>query len=165
MDISVLAQQTPTSGARTKTTNVNGWFTIMVPCYIFISSISSSMMAPGLGRISTNFRIENQIVSQLMLSVFILAFAIGPLFFGPPSEVYGRVPVLPCANMIFLIFNIVCAFRFLAGIGGSAPLTVRTYRSKTKSVGILGDLFSPEQRGKSMAIYTLAPLLGPALDP
>lgn len=66
------------------------------------------MMAPGLGRISTNFRIENQIVSQLMLSVFILAFAIGPLFFGPPSEVYGRVPVLPCANMIFLIFNIVC---------------------------------------------------------
>lgn len=66
----------------------------MVPCYIFISSISSSMMAPSLGRISTNFRIENQIVSQLMLSVFILAFAIGPLFSGPLSEVYGRVPVL-----------------------------------------------------------------------
>lgn len=66
------------------------------------------MMAPGLGRISTNFRIENQIVSQLMLSVFILAFAIGPLFFGPLSEVYGCVPVLQCANMIFLIFNIVC---------------------------------------------------------
>jgi MFS family permease len=29
----------------------------------------------------------------------------------------------------------------------------------------LGDLFPPEQRGKSMAIYTLAPLLGPAVGP
>ena len=53
---------------------------------------------------------------------------------GPLSEVFGRVRVIQGANMIFLIFNTVCgfaqtkqqmmAFRFLAGIGGSAPQAV-----------------------------------------
>ena len=53
---------------------------------------------------------------------------------GPLSEIYGRVPVLQFANLWFLITNTVCgftqssgqiiAFRFLAGLGGSAPLAV-----------------------------------------
>jgi MFS family permease len=93
------------------------------------------MMAPGLEKIAAEFHIEDQIESQLMLSIFVLAFAIGPLLFSPLSEVYGRIVVLQSANMIFLVFNIACgvcqskgqmiAFRFLAGLGGSAPLTVR----------------------------------------
>ncbi|OKL57697.1 hypothetical protein UA08_07061 [Talaromyces atroroseus] len=141
--------------------------TVMVSFYAFISSVSSSMMAPGLGTIAEEFHVEDEIESQLMLSIFILAFAIGPLFFAPLSEVYGRVLVLQSANMIFLVFNIACGvcqskgqmivFRFFAGLGGSAPLTI--------GGGVLGDLFPPEQRGKSMAIYTLAPLLGPAVGP
>lgn len=31
--------------------------------------------------------------------------------------------------------------------------------------GVLGDMFQPEERGKALAIYSLAPLLGPALGP
>lgn len=31
--------------------------------------------------------------------------------------------------------------------------------------GVLGDCFKPEERGKSVAIYSLAPLLGPAVGP
>ncbi|KAF7596684.1 hypothetical protein BBP40_000607 [Aspergillus hancockii] len=49
------------------------------------------------------------------------------------------------------------AFRFLAGLGGSAPLAI--------GGGLLSDLFMPEERGKSIAIYSLAPLLGPAVGP
>ena len=92
-------------------------------------------MAPALPSISREFGITNEVESQLVLSVFILAYAIGPLFLGPLSEVYGRVPVLQLANLVYLIFNTACggsrnkgemvAFRFLAGLGGSAPLAVR----------------------------------------
>ena len=70
----------------------------------------------------------------MVLSIFVLAYAVGPLFLGPLSEVYGRVPVLQLANLVYLIFNTAAggskskgqmlAFRFLSGLGGSAPLAV-----------------------------------------
>ncbi len=69
-----------------------------------------------------------------MLSVFVLAYAVGPLVLGPLSEIYGRVPVLQLSNLLYLIFNTACGasrnmgqmigFRFLSGLGGSAPLAV-----------------------------------------
>ncbi len=30
---------------------------------------------------------------------------------------------------------------------------------------MLGDMWSPEERGKAIAVYSLAPLLGPAIGP
>ena len=48
------------------------------------------------------------------------------------------------------------AFRFLAGLGGSAPLSI--------GGGVLGDCFRPEERGQAIAIYSLAPLLGLVFD-
>jgi MFS family permease len=49
------------------------------------------------------------------------------------------------------------AFRFLAGLGGSAPLSI--------GGGVIGDLFDAEHRGQAIAIYSLAPLLGPVVGP
>ena len=49
------------------------------------------------------------------------------------------------------------AFRFLAGLGGSAPLSI--------GGGVIGDLFDAEHRGQAIAIYSLAPILGPVVGP
>lgn len=105
-----------------------------VSSFTFISPVASSMVAPALQSIRSDFGIEDQLVSQLTLSIFVLAYAFGPLFLGPFSEIYGRVIVLQLANLFFLVFNIACGvakteaqmivFRFLAGLGGSAPLAV-----------------------------------------
>ncbi|KAE8381504.1 major facilitator superfamily domain-containing protein [Aspergillus bertholletiae] len=140
---------------------------ITVSCFTFISPASSSMVAPALSTMAKEFHVSNEIESQLMLSVFVLAYAVGPLFLGPFSEIYGRVPVLQLANLWYLVFNVVggvakskgqmIAFRFLAGLGGSAPLAI--------GGGVLSDLFVPEERGRAIAIYSLAPLLGPAIGP
>ena len=133
----------------------------------FISPVASSMVAPALTDMSRDLGVSNTVESQMMLSIFILAYAFGPLLLGPLSEVYGRVPVLQLANLFFLVFNLVCGFaqtsaqmlvfRFLAGLGGSAPLSI--------GGGILADCFTAEQRGKAIAIYSLAPLIGPAAGP
>ena len=138
-----------------------------VSSFTFISPVSSSMVAPALPAMAADLGITNEIASQMMLSIFILAYAVGPLFLGPLSEVYGRVPVLQLANLFFLIFNLACGFaqtgaqmlvfRFFAGIGGSAPLAI--------GGGILADCFSAEERGKAIGIYSLAPLIGPAVGP
>jgi MFS family permease len=49
------------------------------------------------------------------------------------------------------------AFRFLAGLGGSAPQSI--------GGGVIGDLFDAEHRGQAISIYSLAPLLGPVIGP
>ncbi|KAL4883964.1 major facilitator superfamily domain-containing protein [Aspergillus karnatakaensis] len=140
---------------------------LMVSSFTFISPVSSSMVAPALTTLAKELNIEDAVESQLTLSVFVLAYAVGPLFLGPLSEIYGRVIVLQLSNLFYLVFNIGCAVsqtkvqmivcRFFSGLGGSAPLAV--------GGAVLSDCFTPEQRGKSIAIYSLAPLLGPAVGP
>jgi len=92
------------------------------------------MVAPALGVMARDLHVSDPLVQSMILSVFVLAFAIGPLILAPCSEVYGRIPVLQVANLLFLAFNIGCgfansaglmvAFRFIAGLGGSASLAV-----------------------------------------
>lgn len=125
------------------------------------------MVAPALTTIAREFGITQSVEQSLVLSIFLLAYAMGPLLLGPMSEIYGRTIVLQLSNLFYLIFNIACAvsqskgqlivFRFLSGLGGSAPLAL--------GGGVLSDLFIPEERGKAISIYSLAPLLGPAVGP
>ena len=125
------------------------------------------MVAPAISSIAAEFKITSEVQQQMVLSVFVLAYAIGPLFLGPLSEIYGRVPVLQLANLLFLVFNTACggsrnkgemiAFRFLSGLGGSAPLAI--------GGGFLSDCWRAEERGRAISLYTLGPLLGPAIGP
>ena len=108
--------------------------TFVVSAFTFISPVSSSMVAPALSIISSEFGITSDAVANITLSIFVCAYAVGPLFLGPLSEVFGRVYVLQLSNLFFLAWNLACGFaqntpemiifRFLAGIGGSAPLAI-----------------------------------------
>src|SRR5882757_5024812 len=95
--------------------------------YTFVTPLGSSMMAPGLPDIALKYNITNPTITAMTLSIFLLSFAIGPLFLAPLSEMYGRVWVrgtVPCnqrnsnsfvfkvfhiGNIIFLGLNIGCA--------------------------------------------------------
>lgn len=139
--------------------------TFVVSSFTFISPVASSMVAPALTTIATDFGITSEVESQLVLSVFILAYAVGPLFLGPLSELFGRRKVLQLSNIFFFAFNLGCGFaqtsgqmivfRFLSGLGGSAPLSI--------GGGVLGDCWLAHERGKAIAVYSLMPLIGPAV--
>ncbi|KAF2160311.1 hypothetical protein M409DRAFT_70489 [Zasmidium cellare ATCC 36951] len=126
----------------------------------------STIMAPAINTIAKELHMSSA-ESVMALSIYLLATAFGPLFIGPLSEVYGRKPILHFSNIWFLIWNIVCGFantkgtliaaRFLAGFGASAIYAL--------AGGVLGDVWRPEQRGKSLGIYLLIPLLGAAVGP
>lgn len=93
------------------------------------------MIAPALPAIGHDLHITNNLELALTLSIFVLGFAVGPLFLSPLSEVYGRVIILQASNGLYIIFNTCCGFaqssaqlvvfRLLAGLGASAPLSVR----------------------------------------
>lgn len=84
--------------------------TVLISLFMTVSPISSSMVAPALDAISSEFGFQSAFQSQATLSVFILASIIGPLVISPLSEVYGRLPVLQVTCFLYLVFNLACGF-------------------------------------------------------
>lgn len=128
--------------------------------------MSGAMLAPALTVISEDLN-TNPEETQIFLSIFVLAFAFGPMVLSPFAEVFGRRPVWIIASCFYIVWNTVAGFskssglmiasRVLSGLGASAEFSV--------SNPVLSDTWRPEQRGTSFAIATFIPLLGPALGP
>jgi hypothetical protein len=77
--------------------------TAIVSVFTFISPTSSSMSAPALPLIGRDLGVTDNTELSLLISVFVLAYAVGPLFLGPLSEIYGRRIVLQLSNLFFLV--------------------------------------------------------------
>lgn len=125
------------------------------------------MFAPGVPELMQEFQTTNTELGTIVVSIYVLGFAAGPMVLAPLSELYGRVPVYHACNICFLIFSIACAvssnlniligFRFLSGIFGSAPLT--------NGGGTIADCVKQEHRGAAMSTFVIGPLLGPVIGP
>jgi MFS family permease len=87
-----------------------------VSLYTLIPPLASSMMAPGLPNVAEKLHITSDTLLAMTLSIFLLTFAIGPLFMAPLSEIYGRTWVLHISNLVFLAFNLGTAFAPTTGI-------------------------------------------------
>ncbi|KAF8516470.1 major facilitator superfamily domain-containing protein [Hysterangium stoloniferum] len=149
-------------------TNGRKWkSTAIVSAYTLLPPLASSIMAPALPEIGQHYNITSPTLLNLTLTIFLLAFGLAPLVIAPFSEIYGRVWVLHLSMIFFLAFSFGCifaptagaliAFRFLAGIGGSTPISI--------GGGVVSDLFRPNERAGAMSLYAMGPVLGPAIGP
>lgn len=131
------------------------------------SALGSSIAAPGVNQAIVDFDSTSSILSSLIVSVYNVGLAIGPLIVAPLSEMYGRLIPYHVTNVLFVLFTIGCAlspnlpalviFRMLAGMEASAVMTI--------GGATVADLFIQEERGRAMAIWTFGPLMGPAVGP
>jgi multidrug resistance protein len=125
------------------------------------------MFAPGVPEVMREFHSTSTTLASLVVSIYILGYAFGPLFIAPLSEIYGRTYVYHVTNILFIVFTVACAvstdlgmligFRFIAGMMGATPLTI--------GGGTNADMFRTEERGAAMAIWSVGPLLGPVIGP
>lgn len=102
----------------------------------------------------------------LLVTVWELGEAIGPLFLAPLSEMYGRYRIVNAANIVFTISTILASFspsipamigaRFISGLSNSASVL---------NPAMVGDMFPPEERGAAMSILIFAPMCGGAVGP
>ncbi|EJD54512.1 MFS general substrate transporter [Auricularia subglabra TFB-10046 SS5] len=139
----------------------------IVAFYTLVSPMASAMLAPGLPEMAMHFKTTDPSLVSMILCIFVLGFAFGPLLFAPLSEMYGRTWVLHLSTVFFLIMNLACVwapnltailmFRFLGGVGGSAGLAI--------GGGCIADLFRPHERAGAMGMYSLGPLIGPIVGP
>lgn len=126
--------------------------------------MASTMVAPGISLTLKEFSEPSQTLGSFMVTIYVLGFVIGPLFLAPLSEIYGRYPVVVLSTWSFNVWILGSSFaptmsslivmRFLAGIGGSAVMTI--------APAIVGDLYPVEQRGFASSVLVLTQCLGPA---
>lgn len=127
----------------------------------------SSMLAPGVELIMTDFNTDSKTFATFVVSIFVLGFAVGSLVLPPLSELYGRTIVYHVTNVLFLVFTVMCALaqnpgtllvaRFLSGFVGVATITIGS--------GTIADMMPRQKRGKAVSIWSVGTILGPMIGP
>ncbi|KAH7013102.1 major facilitator superfamily domain-containing protein [Ilyonectria destructans] len=145
-----------------------GYVHFSINMYTFAIYIASSIYTPAVPEIVHIFGVSHTVAS-LGLGLYVLGYGLGPLLFGPPSEVaaIGRNPVYVITFTLFVILSVPTALadnipglmilRFLTGVLGSPGLA--------NGGGSLGDVTAPLAMPYALYVWAFFPLAGPALGP
>ncbi|CEJ58968.1 Putative Synaptic vesicle transporter SVOP and related transporters [Penicillium brasilianum] len=127
---------------------------------------ASSIYSTGQKQIASEYGVSLE-VSTLGTTLLLFGLGLGPLVWAPLSEVYGRKPAVLAPYFIAAIMSFgtatakdlqtIMLTRFFTGFFGSAPVT--------NTGGVLGDIWSPEERGVAIVGYAMAVVGGPVLGP
>lgn len=132
------------------------------------TTLSSSLPSGGSDVLVAYFNITEKHQVHMPVAIFLVGYIFGPIVFGPMSETIGRRKTLLASFVVYTSFTLACAmaptwaallvFRFLVGIGASAPPTVLG--------GLYSDLYvSLFSRGRAVMLLGLATNLGPLGGP
>ncbi|AAW42095.1 hypothetical protein CNBC6960 [Cryptococcus deneoformans B-3501A] len=143
------------------------WFTIFIVSSMTLAvALSSSAYSGGIESLIKELGASRELLIA-GISLFVVGFAFGPLFWAPLSEVFGRRYIYIASYALLTLWSGAAAgapnvgallvFRFLAGFFGSSPLA--------NAGGTISDVLDANQRGLGMAFFSAAPFLGPSLGP
>lgn len=135
---------------------------------LFNSVFDSTIPSGGIRSIFAFFNVESETQQVLPTSVYLIGYVMGPLVFGPMSEVYGRRVVMVGTFILFTVFTLACAlstnwaafliFRTIVGICASCPIAV--------TGGLFSDVYqTPLARGRMMALSMAVTTAGPQFAP
>lgn len=130
----------------------------MLPTEDDSMAMSSTIFAPGVPQAMRDFHSNNQALASLLISIYVIGLALGPLLLSPLSELYGRTPLMHAYNFTFLLAAILCAvsvnipmlliFRLIMGVS-----------TNSLGGGYVADMMGPESRGRAMNVWTVGPVL------
>lgn len=140
--------------------------TILLAICTFTSTFCSSIFSSTIVVTANEFNTSEDVMI-LGVSLFVLGYALGPLLWGPLSELTGRkIPIftayfmfglmqIPIALSPSLAGVLVC--RFIAGCFGAAPVALVT--------ACFADFWAPTERGVATGLYSAAVYAGPTMGP
>jgi len=140
---------------------------IAVLAGIFLAALDQTVVGTALPRIVTELH-GNDVYIWPFTSYLVTATVSGPMY-GKLSDIFGRRPMFITGVAIFLVGSALSglsqtmwqfiAFRGLQGLGAGALFPI--------SIAIIGDIFSPSERGKYLgffgAVFGLSSIVGPAI--
>ncbi|WP_367405584.1 multidrug effflux MFS transporter [Geobacillus thermoleovorans] len=124
------------------------------------------MYLSSLPRITDFFETSTSMV-QASLTASLLGIALGQIFMGPLSDVYGRRKPLVFSMILYVLFSIGCAFspnigvfislRFFQGFFASAGLVI--------PCAIVRDLYSGTEMTQFVSLLTMIGNIAPLVSP
>lgn len=149
------------SGARKR------FILIIVTSAAFLAPLSGNIYLPALPLLTEEFNVSDVAINTTV-SVFMLVFAIAPLFWGACSDYIGRKPLYTISFLIFVFANVVLAavpsnyaalliLRILQAIGASSVASL--------GAGTVADIYAPSVRASAISVFMLGPQIGPVLGP
>ena len=141
-------------------------FTVLLGFLVALPSFGIDMSLPALTATGAALGVAPA-QAGLMMSLFMLGFAVAPLFYGPASDRYGRKPVVVFACTLFIIAGIGCAFarslstlliwRVVQGAGAGASMTI--------ALAIIRDLFEGQAARTRLSYVAIATMIVPMIAP
>lgn len=140
--------------------------TVLLASMTTVVTFGSSVWSSTIHRVAAQFHVS-ETVAILGVSLYVLGFALGPIVWGPLSELTGRKLPLFLGFFMWLLLQIpiglinnlpaLLVFRMLGGCFGAAPVAL---------VGAMyADFWEPAERGTATAVYSAAVYIGPTLGP
>ena len=141
---------------------------LILSLYTFAVYTASAIYTPSVPGIIRDFH-QDETTASLPLSLYVLAYGIGPLFFAPMSEVpiIGRSPVYITTMFFFVIISIptplvnnfagLLVLRFLQGFFGSPCLA--------NGGATMQDMYSLLYLPYGLSAWVASAYCGPALGP
>ncbi|PCG89188.1 Major facilitator superfamily domain, general substrate transporter [Penicillium occitanis (nom. inval.)] len=138
---------------------------LMAAMYPFVADFVSSVIAPAFPVWNSAFPQEPKPVSDLthLIAVNVLMLGMSNIWWVPLSNWMGRRPVLLVGTLLMTLcsmwaglatsYNSLLAARIIQGIGAGP--------SEAVAPCLVGDVFFVHQRGRAMAVYTIAICTGP----
>ncbi len=142
------------------------WFVVLLGALMTVNVLSIDMMLPALPQLGASLATTPDRV-QLVLSLYLVGYAVGQIASGPLSDRFGRRPVLMTGLGIYTLASLVCAAsrridmlvaaRIVQGIAAcGGPVVVRA---------IVRDHFSGSRAAQTLSMLTTVFAAGPLLAP
>jgi len=142
------------------------WFALFLGALAALPPISIDLALPALGAIGHGLD-SSASTAGLTLSLFMAAFAGGPIVYGPLADRHGRKPVLLTGLVLFAIGGLVAACaptiavllgaRLVQGAGAGAGMTL--------AFAIVRDLFEGAAMQRRLAAITVVANVAPVVAP
>lgn len=142
-------------------------FVGLIALMMAMTAFAVDIMLPGLADIGDALGLAGANDRQLILTFYLVGFAVGQLFFGPLSDRFGRKKPLYAGLVIFAVGAVMAAFatsaammfaaRVLQGIGAAAPRVI--------AIAIVRDRFAGRQMARVMSFVIMTFIIIPILAP